>query len=108
MVDARVGGFLLYQKLAAGEAEILNLAVDPDSRRQGLGSALLGQLITDAPGLISLEVRESNAPARALYAEFEFHEVGRRRAYYHRPVEDAIVLRRGSVSEESDLRAGLK
>jgi ribosomal-protein-alanine N-acetyltransferase len=42
---------------------------------------------------IFLEVRESNAAARALYAGFGFREVGRRARYYSRPVEDAIVLR---------------
>jgi ribosomal protein S18 acetylase RimI-like enzyme len=42
---------------------------------------------------IYLEVRESNAPARALYAAHGFTEVGRRKGYYRRPVEDAIVLR---------------
>ncbi len=40
-----------------------------------------------------LDVRESNAAARALYARFGFAEVGRRRAYYREPVEDALVLR---------------
>jgi len=43
---------------------------------------------------VYLEVRESNAPARALYAAHGFKEVGRRKQYYRRPVEDAIVLRR--------------
>jgi len=42
---------------------------------------------------IYLEVRESNAPARRLYAAHGFREVGRRKEYYRRPVEDAIVLR---------------
>jgi ribosomal-protein-alanine N-acetyltransferase len=43
---------------------------------------------------IFLEVRNSNAPARALYGSRGFKEVGRRPNYYRRPVEDAIVLRR--------------
>jgi ribosomal-protein-alanine N-acetyltransferase len=43
---------------------------------------------------VYLEVRETNAPARALYAAQGFREVGRRAQYYRRPVEDAIVLRR--------------
>jgi len=42
---------------------------------------------------VFLEVRESNAPARALYTAQGFKEVGRRKQYYRRPVEDAIVLR---------------
>jgi ribosomal-protein-alanine N-acetyltransferase len=43
---------------------------------------------------VYLEVRESNAPARALYAAHGFQEAGRRKEYYRRPVEDAVVLRR--------------
>jgi ribosomal-protein-alanine N-acetyltransferase len=39
-------------------------------------------------------VRESNVPARALYASRDFHPVGRRRNYYRSPVEDALLLRR--------------
>jgi ribosomal-protein-alanine N-acetyltransferase len=42
---------------------------------------------------VYLEVRESNAPARALYEAFGFRAVGRRKAYYRHPVEDAIILR---------------
>ena len=82
---------------AADEGEILNLAVAEAGRRRGLGRALveaiLGALRDRGVQQIYLEVRESNAPARALYAAFGFKEVGRRRAYYRRPVEDAMVLR---------------
>lgn len=83
---------------AADEGEILNLAVAPSGRRHGLGRALV-QDILDALARrgvrqVYLEVRESNAPARALYAAHGFQEVGRRKQYYRRPVEDAIVLRR--------------
>ena len=95
VAEQRVAGFLLYQKLPEGEAEILNLAVDPDFRRRGLGAALMEELVGANSGAILLEVRESNAAARGLYARFGFREVGRRSAYYHRPVEDALVLRRG-------------
>ena len=82
---------------AADEGEILNLAVAPDGRRRGLGRELV-RAILDAlgkreVGQVYLEVRESNAAARALYAAFGFQDVGRRKQYYRRPVEDAIVLR---------------
>ncbi len=83
---------------AADEGEILNLAVAPAGRRNGLGRALVEEILEAlvARGVrqVYLEVRESNAPARALYAAQEFREVGRRKQYYRRPVEDAIVLRR--------------
>jgi ribosomal-protein-alanine N-acetyltransferase len=62
-----------------------------------LGRALVEEAVDTlrARGVkqIYLEVRDSNAPARALYAGHGFKEVGRRKAYYRRPVEDAIVLR---------------
>lgn len=82
---------------AADEGEILNLAVAEAGRRRGLGRALV-RAILDAltkrdVRQVYLEVRESNAPARALYEAFGFRDVGRRKAYYRRPVEDAIVLR---------------
>jgi ribosomal-protein-alanine N-acetyltransferase len=83
---------------AADEGEILNLAVAPAGRRHGLGRALveaiLAALNNRGAQHVYLEVRESNAPARALYAAHGFREVGRRKQYYRRPVEDAIVLRR--------------
>jgi ribosomal-protein-alanine N-acetyltransferase len=82
---------------AADEGEILNLAVAPAGRRNGLGRALVERILEalTARGVrqVYLEVRESNAPARALYAEHGFKEAGRRKQYYRRPVEDAIVLR---------------
>lgn len=83
---------------AADEGDILNLAVIPSERRSGLGRELvesaLEELVARGVAHVYLEVRESNAAARALYAAHGFQEVGRRRAYYRRPVEDAIVLRR--------------
>lgn len=94
--DAKIAGYVVALN-AADEGEILNLAVVEEGRRRGLGRALV-QAIVDAlaeQGVRQayLEVRESNAAARALYAAFGFKEVGRRKAYYRRPVEDAIVLR---------------
>jgi ribosomal-protein-alanine N-acetyltransferase len=79
------------------EGEIANLAVAPEARSHGVGTLLLGTAIAMARrrevGTIYLEVRDSNAAARALYASHGFQEIGRRRRYYRRPVEDALVLR---------------
>jgi ribosomal-protein-alanine N-acetyltransferase len=79
------------------EGEIANLAVSLDARARGIGKALLTAAIAAARsrevGTIYLEVRDSNAAARALYASHGFEEIGRRRRYYRRPVEDALVLR---------------
>jgi len=94
--DGRAVGYVLARQ-AADEAEILNLGVAPAARRRGIGRALvregLAALAARGAEQVFLEVRESNAAARALYAEFGFAEVGRRRGYYRRPTEDAIVLR---------------
>ena len=92
----RIAGYVVALE-AADEGEILNLAVAPAGRRRGLGRALveamLAALRTRGVQQVYLEVRESNASARALYASRGFKEAGRRKAYYRRPVEDAIVLR---------------
>ena len=80
------------------EGELANLAVAPDHRRRGIGQALLEAVTTDALGRgtsqLYLEVRESNTAARQLYATAGFVEVGRRKQYYRRPLEDALILRR--------------
>lgn len=81
------------------EAELANLATAPEARRQGVGGLLLDEVIrgavTRGTRELFLEVRESNAAARALYGSRGFAQVGRRRGYYRRPVEDALVLRLG-------------
>jgi ribosomal-protein-alanine N-acetyltransferase len=93
-VRERLAGFLLYREIAFGEWEILNLAVDPALRRQGIANRLIEEFSRLAPGDVYLEVRESNQAARALYARWGFREQGKRRGYYHRPVEDAVVMKR--------------
>jgi ribosomal-protein-alanine N-acetyltransferase len=79
------------------EGEIANLAVAAEERGKGIGAALLRAAIAAARArevtTLYLEVRSSNTAARALYASHGFMEVGRRRGYYRRPVEDALVLR---------------
>lgn len=83
------------------EGEIANIAVAPACRRQRVAARLLDDAMQAARALgirsIFLEVRLSNEPARALYASREFVPVGRRRAYYRDPLEDALVLRWGSA-----------
>ncbi len=81
------------------EAEIANLAVADDVRRAGVGARLLDHALDIAKErrcqVVFLEVRESNVAARALYTSRGFEVAGRRAKYYRKPVEDALVLRRG-------------
>ena len=93
-----VDGFILI-RTAAGEAEILTLAVRPSARRRGLGADLLAKglvlALAGGAGRLFLEVAEDNLAARALYARAGFAEAGRRRGYYARPdgpAADALVL----------------
>lgn len=83
---------------AAGEAEVLNLAVGVDWRRQGIGRRLLQTALEGAIASgarrVFLEVRESNAGALAFYAQLGFAQDGRRRNYYRDPPEDALLLSR--------------
>ena len=80
-----------------GEGEVGNVAVHPDARGRGAGARLLDAALAEAErrgaATMFLEVRESNEAARRLYASRGFTEVGRRRRYYRRPDEDALVMR---------------
>ena len=87
-------GFLC-RWLIADECHILNIAVHPDSRRLGIGTVLIAEAVNEAKstgaGVVTLEVRRSNLPARQLYRKFEFEERRLRRHYYG-PGEDAIIM----------------
>lgn len=78
------------------EGHITNICVHPDKRRRKIASALLEMAartaIKNKLVLLTLEVRCSNAAAKGLYESFGFVEVGRRRAYYTQPVEDAVIM----------------
>jgi ribosomal-protein-alanine acetyltransferase len=98
-VDGKIAGFLIAHDIFPGngearpEREILNLAVAPASRRQGIASLLLEHEL-QRPATHFLEVRESNLAAQALYQRFGFERVGIRRDYYSHPRESAIVMKR--------------
>jgi [ribosomal protein S18]-alanine N-acetyltransferase len=89
-----IAGFLC-RWLIADECHILNIAVHPDSRRLGIGAVLIAETLNEAKstgaGVVTLEVRRSNLPARQLYRKFEFEERRLRRHYYG-PGEDAIIM----------------
>lgn len=90
--DEKIVGFLAISQLA-GELEITNIAIKKAYQGHGLGSQLLSDLdYVDFP--IFLEVRASNTPAQALYKKCGFGIIGKRKQYYHEPVEDAIIMKR--------------
>lgn len=78
------------------ECQITNVAILPEYRGQGIGTRLFGAIIeaVKAKGVtaMTLEVRPSNAPARALYARYGFKDAGRRPHYYQDDGEDAIIM----------------
>jgi ribosomal-protein-alanine N-acetyltransferase len=92
-----VTGYVVAREVA-GSGEILNLAVAPEARREGLARALLhtalDALRRRGATEVYLEVRESNDGARRLYEAEGFTPAGRRRDYYRQPLEDALVLYR--------------
>ena len=90
--DGRIVGFAVSRRLDEGERELLNLAVDPEFRRRGIGRRLVAAVATEEPEVVWLEVRESNEAARKLYISLGFREAGRRREYYPDSCEGAIVM----------------
>lgn len=93
----RLAGYVGSQTVM-DETDMMNLAVAPQFRRQGVGEALVNALTASLKELgsrcLTLEVRDSNEAARALYGKLGFVEVGRRRGYYRDPREDALILRK--------------
>ncbi len=78
------------------EGYIANVAVSPDWRRQGIGDALIAELLRRAVSrelaFVTLEVRAGNEAAKALYTKHGFVPVGLRKKYYASPTEDAVLM----------------
>ena len=93
--EGGVLGFAVFQ-LAAGEASLYALNVDPAARRKGVGATLLAgalaALKTEGADQCFLEVRAANAPALALYRRLGFAFAGVRRGFYRDPPDDAVVM----------------
>ena len=85
-------------KIPASEGYITNIAVREQYRRQGVAGELLGVFLRFAQAnhleFLTLEVRVSNTPAIQLYMKHGFAQVGRRKNYYDKPREDAIIMTR--------------
>lgn len=95
--DQRVVGYVGSQSVM-GEADMMNIAVSSQCRRMGIAQELVQRLVAalrekDVYSL-TLEVRASNEPAKALYNKQGFLPVGRRANYYRNPKEDALILRK--------------
>ena len=97
MDGERLAGYVGSQTVL-GESDMMNVAVDGAYRRQGVGKKLIETLVVHLKDreshCLTLEVRDSNTPARNLYASLGFSEIGRRKNYYRNPREDALILRK--------------
>ncbi|KXT75560.1 Ribosomal-protein-S18p-alanine acetyltransferase [Streptococcus sp. DD12] len=88
----KVVGFMSVNQLV-GESELTNLAILPAYQKKGYAKQLLSQL-EDSLVPVFLEVRQSNQRAITLYQANGFRIIGRRKAYYHAPVEDALIMKK--------------
>lgn len=103
MQEEQIVGVLVASTTTV-ESDIYMVVVGKDYKQQGIGQQLFHHLIDDCTedGLetIFLEVRESNTPAFNLYNSLGFEEIGRRRAYYSQPIEDALMMKFDLPREE--------
>lgn len=95
--NGAVAGYVGSQTVM-DETDMMNIAVHPDHRRQGIAEALIEALIAvlklKGSRSLTLEVRVSNENARRLYEKLGFCQAGIRKNYYRNPREDAIILRK--------------
>ncbi|MBR2459643.1 MAG: ribosomal protein S18-alanine N-acetyltransferase [Clostridia bacterium] len=94
--EGKVCGFAVFDRTLGDEAEIHNIAIDPELRGKGLSGSLMDAILASAEkhgiNRIMLEVRISNAPAIGLYTKYGFKKVGLRAGYYRNPTEDALLM----------------
>ena len=102
-ISGRVAGYVGLWAIL-DEGHITNVAVSPDYRRMGVGSALIKTMLsaTEQIGLLrhTLEVRAGNEAAKGLYRKFGFEEAGLRKGYYEDNGEDAIIMWRDSRAQQ--------
>jgi [ribosomal protein S18]-alanine N-acetyltransferase len=93
--DQKLAGFIV-SRLVADELHINNVALRPEFRRRGIATLLLDSVLSAGRGKAArtafLEVREGNTAAQRLYLRCGFRVTGRRKLYYHDPVEDALLM----------------
>lgn len=97
IMDGKVAGYVGSQTVC-DESDMMNIAVAPEYRRQGIAEKLVDVLVAclmeRGSHSLTLEVRASNDPARCLYEKLGFVSVGVRKNYYRNPKEDACILRK--------------
>jgi ribosomal-protein-alanine N-acetyltransferase len=100
-MDGRIAGFCSFW-LVLDEIHVNNLAIRHEYQGQGLGAALLTEVLQAGASRgaerATLEVRRSNAPARRLYERLGFEVAATRPNYYVSPPEDALILWKGGLN----------
>lgn len=93
--NGAVVGFLAFEQIAE-EGSVVELAVHPSCRRQGIARRLIERAITFSDGLhtVFLEVRAGNRAAVSLYEGLGFERIGVRKGYYDHPREDALIMKK--------------
>ncbi len=90
--DGKVIGYAIFSHVLS-EGELLRVAVSPEARRLGIGGRLITAFLEDTSiEKLFLEVRSRNIGAIALYTSLGFNPIGKRRAYYKNPVDDALLM----------------
>lgn len=96
-INGTIAGYVGSESVI-DSADMMNIAVAPEFRRQGVGIALVNGLISrlqrKSVAFLLLEVRVSNKPAIAMYEKMGFLQVGLRPRYYCNPREDAFIMRK--------------
>ena len=104
--DDQVVGFMIYE-LHKNRLHILNFAVNPDSRRKGIGNAMMGKLLGklshERRNRIMLEVRETNLEAQLFFKTLGFRAISVLRDFYDDTVEDAYLMQYRYQPTEEEL-----
>ena len=90
-LNGRAVGYMGLQ-IFSGEGYVTNVAVLPEYRRLGIAETLIAAQMKNDMRFITLEVRKSNAAAIALYEKMGYKNIGIRKRFYEKPVEDAVIM----------------